>query len=246
MINFSDLTFIFRFLPVFLIAFYLTPTKYRTWTLLIGSILFYGVGDLRMLPVLLGAVVINYFFGRVMGEKKKGLLFFAVILDALMLIEFKVLAQTVDSSLMPIGISFFTFKMIAYQADIYMGRVTKEPKFRNAAAYFCMFPQIVSGPIMRYSDYEKNDLLNPENDEKLSFESIVSRIEDGLYYFVVGLGMKVIIADHLAMLWKDIGTIGYESISTPLAWLGAVCYSLELYMDFWGYSLMAAGICVML
>jgi alginate O-acetyltransferase complex protein AlgI len=262
MINFSDLIFIFRFLPVFLIAFYITPAKFKNLTLLLGSLMFYAVGDLKMFPVLLGAVIINYLFGMALrGSGKKLLLGFVLFLDAAMLAEFKILGQFVDQSLMPIGISFFTFKMISYQVDNFRGEFEKEPGFVEVAAYFCMFPQVVSGPIMRFSDYRENKLLlKREVDEEVDFfdldeeeakkktdeSGILEKIEDGLRFFTVGLGMKVLLADHLAMLWKDIGTIGYESISTPLAWLGAATYSLQLYFDFWGYSLMAAGIGVML
>ena len=235
MINFSDLTFIFRFLPVFILAFYLTPVRYRKVTLLLGSLLFYAVGDLKLFPVLLGAVIINFLFGRALkGGTSKALLGFVICLDALMLIEFKLLGQFVDSALIPIGVSFFTFKMISFQVDNFRGKVPEEAGFVDVAAYFTMFPQIVSGPIMRYEDFRLNESSWAEN------------IEDGLRFFTLGLAFKVLLADHLAMLWRDIGTIGYEIISTPLAWLGAVTYSMELYFDFWGYSLMAAGIGVML
>ncbi|WP_022769724.1 MBOAT family O-acyltransferase [Butyrivibrio sp. NC2007] len=243
MVNFSDLNFIFRFLPVFLVAFYLTPVRFRTWTLLFGSLLFYAVGDLRMFPALLAAVIVNFLFAKAQfGEKSKSLLFFVLAIDAGMLIEFKILGQYVDKSLLPIGISFYIFKMISYQMDVYRGKVEKDASFVDVAAYFCMFPQVVSGPIMRFDKYLENTALR----EKTSLSQIAESIEDGLRFFVAGLAMKVLLADHLAMLWKDIGTIGYESISTPLAWLGAVTYSLELYFDFWGYSLMAAGIGVMI
>ncbi len=243
MVNFSDLNFIFRFLPIFLVAFYLTPVKFRTWTLLFGSLLFYAVGDFRMLPALLAAVVVNFLFAKAQtGEKSKSLLFFILAIDAGMLIEFKILGQYVDKALLPIGISFYIFKMISYQMDVYRGKVDKDAAFIDVAAYFTMFPQVVSGPIMRFDRYLENKALR----EKTSLSEIAESIEDGLRFFVAGLAMKVLLADHLAMLWKDIGTIGYESISTPLAWLGAVTYSLELYFDFWGYSLMAAGIGVMI
>ena len=247
MINFSDLTFIFRFLPVFVIAYYLTPITYRTWTLLLGSLVFYGVGDIRMLPVLLGAVVVNYLFSRAIrgGNKKKLLLVFIVCIDALMLVEFKILGQVIDNSLMPLGVSFFVFKMISFQADTYMDKITEEPPFADVAAYFCMFPQIVSGPIMRFSDYVENNHIGKDA-YKAELKTILGNIEDGLRFFVLGLFMKVMIADHLSMLWNDIGTIGYESLSTPLAWIGAATYSMQLYYDFWGYSLMAAGVGVML
>ena len=286
MINFSDLTFIFRFLPVFIVFFYLTPAKFRNVTLLLGSLMFYAVGDLKMFPVLLGAVIVNFLFARALhGGGSKILLGFAIAIDALMLVEFKLLGQFVDSSLLPIGVSFFTFKMISFQADNYRGKIKDEPGFVDVAAYFCMFPQIVSGPIMRFEDYLKNPFIEAERvpvseqsteeceetdtetqadnsdvidldkeyeaaeEKKSHFANLLTyleKIEDGLRFFILGLGMKVLLADHLSMLWKDIGTIGYESISTPLAWLGAVTYSLELYLDFWGYSLMAAGVGIML
>ncbi|MCR5671283.1 MAG: MBOAT family protein [Butyrivibrio sp.] len=243
MITFSDLNFIFRFLPVFLLAFYITPVRFRTWTLLMGSLLFYAVGDLRMLPALLGAVIVNFFFSKALfTEKSRSLFIFILCIDAGMLVEFKILSQFVDSALMPIGISFYIFKMISFQVDVFKGKIRKEARFVDVASYFTMFPQILSGPIMRYEDYLADTALK----EKRSLKTILGSIEDGLLFFVVGLSFKVILADHLAILWKEIGTIGYESISTSLAWLGAVTYSLELYFDFWGYSLMAAGIGVML
>ena len=297
MINFSDLTFIFRFLPVFIVAFYLTPYEFRTLTLLLGSLVFYGVGDIKMFPVLLGAVIINYLFSRALkGGGSKVLLGFAIVLDALMLVEFKLLGQFVDSSFMPIGVSFFTFKMISFQIDNYRGKVDEKAGFLDIAAYFVMFPQIVSGPIMRFEDYVKNPFMKLWNRENVETETDQEKeievletvkndsdsdseiinldtdegmekledtgknesaaevektgklhaIEDGLRFFIIGLAFKVLLADHLSMLWRDIGTIGYESISTALAWLGAYTYSMELYFDFWGYSLMAAGIGVML
>ncbi|MBO4911101.1 MAG: MBOAT family protein [Butyrivibrio sp.] len=255
MISFSNLTFIFRFLPAFLIVFYVAPVKFRTWTLLLGSLIFYAVGsvdsvgNIKLFPVLLGSVVVNYLFARavrgVEGKKKKVLLAFIVMIDAFMLVEFKLLGQFVDKNLIPIGISFYTFKMISFQADTYNGKIDSKPLFKDVAAYFCMFPQVVSGPIMRFSDYSDNLELIP-GAAKSSKEEIFAHIEDGLKYFVVGLGMKVLLADHYAMLWKEIGTIGYESISTPFAWIGAVTYSLQLFYDFWGYSLMSSGIAVML
>ena len=130
MVNFSDLNFIFRFLPGFLVAFFLTPIKYRTWTLLFGSLLFYAVGDLRMFPALLAAVIVNYLFAKAQfGEKSRSLLFFILAIDAGMLIEFKILGQYVDKSLLPIGISLYIFKMISYQMDVYRGKVEKDASF---------------------------------------------------------------------------------------------------------------------
>ena len=153
-----------------------------------------------------------------------------------MLIAFKALGVFVSGSLLPLGISFYLFKMISYQADLYRGEIADSPGFMDTALYFMVFPQIAQGPIMRYEEGRTYAL------RYYSLEGF----EDGLQYFVIGLSMKVLLADRLAILWKDLQMIGYQSISTPLAWLGAVGYSLQLYFDFWGYSLMASGLMVML
>ena len=141
------------------------------------------------------------------------------------------------SAVLPLGLSFFLFKMISFQIDVYRGEMVQKPGFRQTAVYFVMFPQLVSGPIMRFHEGGFG-----EEEREYSWE----KVEEGLQYFIAGLGTKVLLADRLAILWKDIHMIGYESISTPLAWLGAAGYSMELYFDFWGYSLMASGLCLML
>ena len=160
----------------------------------------------------------------------------AVLLDVLILAVFKILAVFVDNALLPIGISYYIFKMISFQADMLRGEVWKKPKFVSVALYFTIFPQIVSGPIMRYDEGGFGD------ERRCSPE----QFEDGLKYLTLGLGMKVLLADRLAILWNDLQMIGFQSISTPLAWFGAAGYSLQLYFDFWGYSLMASGLMVML
>lgn len=243
MVAFSGMEFLFRFLPAFLAVYYITPKRYRNTALLFGSLFFYAVGDPFFLLLLIAAVWLNYFFaGKIVllqGENrsKKTWLTAAIIFDAGLLAVFKLLGAFLGSSVLPLGLSFYLFKMISFQMDIYRGEIAQLPTFKRTAVYFTMFPQIVSGPIMRFN--EGSFLLE---ERKYSFE----KLEEGIQYFVIGLGTKVLLADRLAILWKDIHAIGYESISTPLAWLGAVSYSMELYFDFWGYSLMASGLCVML
>ena len=168
--------------------------------------------------------------------KRKRLLIFVLILDVGVLALFKGLSTFVDSSLLPLGISFYIFKMISFQVDMYRGDIWEKPDLKSTALYFTMFPQVVSGPIMRYDDGEfgARRECGPE------------KFEDGLKYFVIGLGMKVLLADRIGILWNDLQMIGFQSISTPLAWFGAAGYSLQLYFDFWGYSMMASGILVML
>ncbi len=248
MVSFAGLEFIFRFLPVFLIIYYIVPVKYRDVALLFGSFVFYAVGDPFFVLLLVGLTLLNYFVGKSMKQLSEGFkvhnwqkikqrkLFITIVaLDVAVLVLFKVLCTFVDNSLLPLGISFYIFKMISYQADLYKGEIWEKPDLKSTALYFTMFPQIVSGPIMRYNEGESG--------EKRDYS--LSRFEEGLTYFVAGLGMKVLLADRLAILWNDLQMIGFQSISTPLAWFGAAGYSLQLYFDFWGYSLMASGLLVM-
>lgn len=245
MISFASLEFMFRFLPVFLIVYYAFPAKHRNTILLIGSIVFYAMGEPVFILLLIFLTWLNYFIGKQMRNQRCGYeirkwhkiarrryLTGIVCVDVAVLIAFKALGVFVSGSLLPLGISFYLFKMISYQADLYRGEIAGSPGFMDTALYFMVFPQIAQGPIMRYEEGRTYAL------RYYSLEGF----EDGLQYFVIGLSMKVLLADRLAILWKDLQMIGYQSISTPLAWLGAVGYSLQLYFDFWGYSLMAMGL----
>lgn len=249
MVNFAGLEFIFRFLPIFLIVYYLVASKHKNMVLLLGSLFFYAVGEPVFFLLLLALTGINYLLGRRGMEfedafqihqwqqkKKKKWMAGAVALDVSVLVLFKLLGAFVSSSLLPLGISFYLFKMIAYQVDLYRGTIRGSVSFRNTMLYFTLFPQVISGPVMRYD----------EGGFEIEREFSPAQLEEGISYFIIGLGMKVLLADRLAILWNDLQMIGFQSISTPLAWFGMAGYSLQLYFDFWGYSLMASGLMVML
>ena len=255
MVNFSGLEFIFRFLPVFLIIYWIIPSRYRDALLFVGSLVFYAFGAKFFVILLFLLVLVNYVLGEMVwvmpGRRRKvqqrQMLVTIVTVDVIVLIVFKILALKVKASLLPLGLSFYIFKMISYQADLYLGRMRRRPSFMQAAAYFTMFPQIAQGPIMRFSQGWIEKPTNVRRQTVYIERSVsLAKVEDGICFFAMGLGMKILIADRLGILWNEIIKIGFESISTPLAWLGAVGYSLELYFDFWGYSLMAAGIGLML
>lgn len=266
---FTDIFFLMRFLPVFLIVYYLAPNKYKDAILFIGSIVFYGYGDRRMVFLLLGLTIANHFLGKALVKprgisiiengsgvgyekisilpavkrnendvSRKVLLAVAVIVDAGVLTFFKVRALRVAGAGLPLGLSFYIFKMISYQADLYTGKICITPSFWRTAAYFTMFPQIAEGPIMRYSEGGFDDLKG----RRYTF----SNFERGVEQAVAGLAMKVLLADRIGILWNEISKIGFESISTPLAWMGAFAYTFQLYFDFWGYSLIASGVGMML
>ncbi len=249
MVSFSSMEFLFRFLPIFLVIYFIVSAKYREIVLLMGSLIFYAAGEPIFILVLIAATVINYYMGMQVwklsegytiqnwqAKKRRRIASWAIGIDVAVLAVFKGLAVFVDSALLPLGISFYIFKMVSFQADLLRGEVWTRPKFRQVALYFTLFPQVTSGPIMRYN----------EGEFAAEKRGSLGQFEDGLKYFIIGLGMKVLLADRLAILWNDLQMIGFQSISTPLAWLGAAGYSMQLYFDFWGYSLMASGLLVML
>ncbi len=244
----SDLNFIFRGLPLFLMIYYIVPAKVKPWALLLASTVFYALNDYLLLGVLVVFTFINYFLAKLNLKEKKSAFLISVVLNAALLIGFKIGGRLDKHILLPLGLSFYVFKMISYQVDLYKKKI-QEVSFIYMATYFSMFPQIISGPISRYDFVTANKFWTSPPEQtgrKERLTAFLTEIENGLKLFALGLFMKVIIADHLAILWADLRTIGYESISTPMAWIGAYTYSMNLYFDFWGYSLMAAGVGIML
>ncbi|MBO5522203.1 MAG: MBOAT family protein [Roseburia sp.] len=239
---FSSFEFLFRFLPVFLVIYYLTPKKWKNLVLFAASIVFYTVGEAEYVLLLLASVLVNYFFGRAMyqtpeegrGKKQLLLLLAALGYDFGMLFFYKYSGR-MDK--LPLGISFYTFQSAAYIIDVYRGVIPAEKSLINFGTYLTMFPQLIAGPIINYSEVRL----------KMNGRTVtVQQFEDGLKLLVIGLASKVIIADRIGMLWNNIQGIGFESISTVLAWMGAFAYSIQLYFDFLGYSLMAMGLGAML
>lgn len=134
---------------------------------------------------------------------------------------------------LPIGISFYTFQISSYLFDVYRKKIPVERSILKLGTYLCMFPQLIAGPIITYSQI-KEEL----SERKHSF----SNWENGIREFTIGLALKVLIANRAGGLWSQVNAIGYESISTPLAWLGIFAFTLQIYFDFYGYSLMAKGL----
>ena len=239
---FSSFEFLFRFLPAFLIIYFITPKKFRNAVLFLGSIAFYTYGEAQYVLLLLASVTVNDVIARSMyktpedgrGRRQAVLLVLALCYDFGMLFFFKYSGLTTK---LPLGISFYTFQIAAYVIDVYRGIVPAEKSYVNLGTYLTMFPQLIAGPIVNYT--EVSSCLKRRTVTARDFES-------GVRILVIGLGSKVIIADRVGMLWNNVQTIGFNSISTPLAWLGAVAYSMELYFDFAGYSMMAVGLGKML
>lgn len=245
--TFSDLIFIFRLIPIFLFIYYVAPCKLRAWLLLATSLGFYYVNEPKLILVFAGASIINIALAKLFSKKKyKFLLAVGILLNMSILCFCKGAHLLGIKFIIPLGVSYYIFKMISLLVDSFQGKI-ESVSILNAANYLFFFPQVISGPIARYDYINSNHFWQKSTAPgKERLYNVLVQIEDGLKLFAIGLFMKVIIADHLAVLWSDIKTIGYESISTPLAWLGAYGYSFNLYFDFWGYSLMAAGLGVML
>ena len=237
MTTFSDLLFLFRFLPVFLLVYYLVPTRFRNLLLFLGSLGFYASFDLLYAGGFLILIILNYLLSvPVKSKGKKAFFIFAVLLDCSVLVLVKSLEIFSAGFLLPLGVSFFIFKMISFQAELYLGRIPEKPGFWDTCAYFSLFFQIPEGPIMRYSEG------GFDRERRVS----LSEVDRALCIFAAGLGMKVLLADRFALLWNELYRTGYESISTPLAWIGVIICSFRLYFDFWGYSLMASSLGMML
>lgn len=143
----------------------------------------------------------------------------------------------VFAPVLPVGISFYTFQAVSYLVDVYRKTVPYERSMVGFGMYISMFPQLIAGPIVTYSSMRAQI-----GRRKVTFRAI----EDGLREFTIGLGFKVLLANRVGGLWTEVQTIGYESISTPLAWLGLLAFSLQIYFDFCGYSLMAKGLGTMM
>lgn len=135
--------------------------------------------------------------------------------------------------LLPMGISFYTFQMIGWLIDLYRREIRVFPSFLHFGTWASMWPHMSSGPILRWKDTETD----------LGARRVTaSDVEEALRELTIGLAMKVLLANQLSGLWQKVGTIGYESISTPFAWLGLIAFTFQIYFDFYGYSLMAVGL----
>ncbi|MBS6396441.1 MAG: MBOAT family protein [Clostridiales bacterium] len=229
---FSSISFIFLFLPVFLLVYYITPVRYRNIPLFIGSLLFYALGELKYFPLLIVTVLLNYAVSGLIwenrGSSRKLFLWGIVIYNFSLLLGFKYF-----SDMIPLGISFYIFQVTAYVADVYRRKTPPARNLLEMGVFVCLFPQLIAGPIILYSDIS-------EQIRKRRY--CMADLENGLKLFVLGLSSKILIADVMGKLWNEIQVTGFESISTPMAWLGAAAFSMEIFFDFNGYSLMAVGL----
>ena len=249
---FSSLEFLFIFLPAFMLVYGLVPKKYKNATIFAGSVIFYSVGAISR-PVYILLFLLTILFNFIIGEfiynfRKASKLWLTVgiVFNFWWLIFFKYTGflfeninalfhahLPVKDIILPIGISFYTFQSVSYLIDVYRRRARAESNFISYGAYISMFPQLIAGPIVKFRIVSR--MLRHR-------KHTAAMIEEGLKTFTIGLGFKVLIANQIGGLWSDIGNIGFHSISAPLAWMGIIAYSFQLYFDFCGYSYMAIGL----
>ena len=244
---FSSITFIYYFLPLLFLVYFITPKKYRNIPLLVFSLLFYFLGEPKYIIVLLLSCTINYYLSILISKKKhpKLLLIISLIYNVGQLLYFKYTdffitninnLFNLDISLlhviMPIGISFFTFQIIAYMIDVYNKKHKPAKSIIDFTMYVCLFPQLIAGPIVRYKDVEKE--INKR-------ECSIPMFSQGIKRFIIGLSKKVLLANVLGEISKELIT---ETVLS--SWLKPILFTLQIYYDFSGYSDMAIGIGLML
>ena len=247
---FSSLEFLCVFLPLVFIIYSIVPNlKIRNAILIMASLLFYAYGEPVYVFLMIGSVLANYIFARIIAvcEKRKKLVLAAgVIVNLGVLGLFKYAGFFVENLnrifsseipvpdiSLPIGISFFTFQALSYIIDVYRGRVKAQTNFANVLLYISFFPQLIAGPIVKYKDIYK-----AIEDRKQS----VRQITEGLWRFIFGLGKKVLIANTVGEAVDTIFSSSTSEINIAVAWLGAIAYMLQIYYDFSGYSDMAIGL----
>ncbi|MFZ6876192.1 MBOAT family O-acyltransferase [Undibacterium sp. Di27W] len=254
---FSTVTFLFYFLPLFIVLYFALPFRMlRNTVLLVASLVFYAWGEPKNLPLLLISILLNYVCGLGMGRAQekggtgKAVFIAGIGFNLVLLAYFKyfnfalssviaLLAKlgidipAVEAVTLPLGISFFSFHAISYLVDVYRKKTRHEKSLLALAMYITMFPQLIAGPIIRYSTIARQ--LHQR-------QHTLRRVELGIKIFILGLAQKVLIANSVALPADQIFSLAPEALGLATAWLGITCYSLQIYFDFFGYSNMAIGL----
>ena len=249
---FSSILFLFRFFPAAMLIYFLAPKKLKNLAIFLLSLFFYSWGEPKYFPIMIASTLCDYFVSLGIETHRSNkklcrlLLLISVLFNLGMLGFFKYtgffltnLNALLGTSIplpnitLPIGISFYTFQTMSYTIDVYRGNVKAERNIVDFTAFVTLFPQLIAGPIVRYSDISR---------ELKTRVVSLPQVSDGIALFIMGLGKKVLIANNIGSLWTELSeSMGFSALSTPLAWMGVAAYTLQIYFDFSGYSLMAIG-----
>lgn len=249
---FSSGVFLFLFLPIVLAIYYICPGKLRNTVLFVFSLIFYARGEPIYVGIMIFSTAFDYCNGMLIETFRKKhnekickiVMIMSVFVNLGILAFFKYTDFVITNinnlfgasvSLLqialPIGISFYTFQTLSYTIDVYLGKVKVQHNIINFGMYVSMFPQLIAGPIVRYSDVENQIARRNEN---------IDDIANGFRRFIVGLSKKILVANQVGNLWDEISAM--SSITTSMAWVGAIAYTFQIYFDFSGYSDMAIGL----
>ncbi len=244
---FSSIIFMFVFLPILIGIYYIVPFKLRNLIILLFSLVFYGWGEPVYIILMIYSIVFNYFMGINIEKdkiKRKRTFIFAICVNIFILGFFKYydfLIENINkifnisleghSLPLPIGLSFYTFQAISYIADVYKGKVSSQKNIISFGVYIAMFPQLVAGPIVQYSDIDYQLKNRKESIDKFG---------KGSFYFMWGLFKKVLLANRMGVVFEAITAL--SGISSLTAWVGIIAYTFQIYFDFSGYSDMAIGL----
>ncbi|MCR4605195.1 MAG: MBOAT family protein [Eubacterium sp.] len=249
---FSSAIFLFFFLPATILLYYICPVRGRNAILLVASLFFYAWGEPVYILIMLFSTVFDYINGRILAVteklwKRRLVLIISIVGNLSILFFFKyrdffceglngLFGTDINiwNLALPIGISFYTFQTMSYTIDVYRRRVEAQKNILNFAVYVCLFPQLIAGPIVRYRTIHRE-----LGKRKHSF----LKCYHGLQRFLIGLGKKVLFANTIGALWEEIrDSAGTSDMSVLMAWTGAICFTLQIYFDFSGYSDMAIGL----
>ena len=252
---FSSIVFLCIFFPAVILLYYLCPRQLRNLFLLLASLFFYAWGEPKYIVIMLFSTIFDYCNGRLLEyfeAKGKKDTFGRLVLAASVIGNLSILCffkytdfiLTTLNSLsgsefallglaLPIGISFYTFQTMSYTIDVYRGQVAAQHNLISFGMYVCLFPQLIAGPIVRYSD-----IAGEVDTRETSFRLCAA----GMHRFLLGLGKKVLLANQIGALWDEIYSLGASDLSMSLAWLGALSFTFQIYFDFSGYSDMAFGL----
>lgn len=249
---FSSIVFLFRFIPAVFLVYFVIPQKFKNLWLFLASLFFYAWGEPKYFPIMLSSIIVNFvaallierFYERV--TLRRVIFWCSAVFTVGWLLFFKYtnfFIENINAATglgigflkiaLPLGISFYTFQILSYTIDVFLGRVAAEHSFVRFGTFVTLFPQLIAGPIVKYTDI---------NEELASRDVTPQMAGDGVRLFIMGLGSKVLIANNVGSLWDKVLELGLENVSTPLAWLGLAAFSLYIYFDFSGYSLMAIGL----
>lgn len=255
---FSSIVFLYLYLPITLIVYFMTPARLRNVWLFIVNLIFYGWGEPVYIILMLLSILLNYGAGIIVGKYRveknrtaQRVLVLNVVLNIALLVFFKYFDFLIESLSilpfcselkplgisLPIGISFYTFQAMSYPIDVYRGETNYQKSFLKFGTYVALFPQLIAGPIVRYTDIAQS--LEERHID-------IARVAKGIRRFIIGLGKKVLLANNIGQLWDVYNSMSLDQLTVAGAWLGAIAFTFQIYFDFSGYSDMAIGLGEML